>query len=81
MIEWNTETLKLVDKIVSGSSFNKEQLRALEIALKDSSTVLDLCTGFGNLANRLVRSGKKVYGVDMSRDSLEYATKKVGTNG
>ena len=74
--------LELWEKFIAGAgSFNTEQLKLLSEALKDSTKVLDLGIGLGNLAKILVSQGKIVYGVDIRRDSLDYAQRKVGSEG
>ena len=71
---WGSE---LFDKIWSSTSFNDEQVRLISEALASCSKVLDLGTGIGNVANRLVQTGKTVYGVDTSQRNLDYASRKI----
>lgn len=54
---WGPE---LFDKIWSSTSFNDEQTRLISDSLSPSSLVLDLGTGIGNVAKRLIEQGKTV---------------------
>ena len=75
---WDKIDLELIDRILSSTSFNDDQIRLLSEALQSYDKILDLCIGFGNLAKILVGQGKTVYGIDISPRSLEYAKRKVG---
>ena len=73
--------LDLSDRMLSPSGFNQEQIRLLSERMQPCNTVLDLCTGLGNLAKDLAYQGKTVYGLDIDEESLEYATRNVGDEG
>ena len=73
--------LELCQKLIDSGSFNTEQLRLLSDGLRDTTRVLDLGIGLGNLAKILIEQGKFVYGVDNRQDSLDYAKRKVGPQG
>lgn len=73
---WGPE---LFDKIWSSNNFNKEQTRLISEALRACSKVLDLGTGIGNVAKQLVKLGKAVYGVDINKEMLDYASRKINS--
>lgn len=75
---WNKEILELTDRIMSITAFNREQISLIAQGLQPCSRVLDLCTGYGNLAKVLIDQGKTVYGLDIGKESLIYATQKAG---
>ncbi len=75
---WDKVDLELVDRLLSKTDFNNEQIRLISKGLQSCDDILDLCIGFGNLAKILVEQGKTVYGIDISSKSLKYAKRKVG---
>jgi len=75
---WDHLGYELGDRVFNNLRFNDEQIRLISEGLREATTVVDLCTGFGNLAKALVDQGKTVYGVDLSSDSIDYVTKKIG---
>ncbi len=63
-----------------GGFYNRRELRALDTALrwvKPGSRVLDLACGTGRITERLVASGLKVTGADISLPMIELARKKL----
>jgi|SRR3989344_185024 len=79
-ITWTKDNLILVEKILSKTTFYKEQMDLISNSLKNSNKILDLGVGFGNLAKILIGQGKKVYGLDISDDSLEYSKSKIASD-
>jgi len=77
---WDNITLRAIDKLISGTSFNNQQIQLLYDGLSDSEVILDLYTGFANLAKKLVENGKEVHGLDINPDSIAYAREKVDFN-
>ena len=73
---WGPE---LFDKIWSSTSFNTIQTRLIVKALSLSTLILDLGTGIGNIAKKLVENGKNVYGLDINQQNLDYTTRKINS--
>lgn len=74
---WGPE---LFDKVWSSTSFNKKQTMLISEALSACSKILDLGTGIGNVAKRLVELGKTVYGADINKEMLNYASSKINSS-
>lgn len=79
-VDYELEDFTVMDQILAPTKFNRNQLELLSNGLKSSREVLDLCTGFGNLAKLLVEQGKIVHGYDINPNSLDYTRNKLGNN-
>ncbi|MBI5803962.1 class I SAM-dependent methyltransferase [Candidatus Pacearchaeota archaeon] len=71
---------ELFDKIWSSTNFDREQTEIIANALNRKDKILDLGTGIGNVAKRLVEMGKLVYCIDINRKSLDYVRRKIGSS-
>jgi len=80
-MEWDYDRIVLTADVWQHFSFNTEQLVLLREVPSQSDTVLDLCTGFGNLVSILCQysdlsasfdSPLLITGVDISSDALRY---------
>lgn len=70
--------LELSEKVIRLSGYYDEQLDLLSAGMQPCEAVLDLCTGFGNIAERLVADDQRlVYGLDISPEALTYVQQKV----
>jgi len=58
--------LELLEKMMGFTTFNSEQLNLISKGMKNSTKVLDLGIGLGNLAKLLVEQDKVVYGKVMN---------------
>ena len=48
--------------------------------ISQNDVVLDLGCGYGRVAIRLLKTSKKVIGIDISKDNIQLAKKRVGTS-
>lgn len=77
---WELWGIELFDKVWSSTGLNSEQTRLIVDALKPTKKVLDIGTGIGNIAKKLVDNGKTVYGIDIDRRNLAYAEAKINNS-
>ena len=76
---WDRVNFSLLDRILSACWHNEEGIPLLVEAMRPCQRILDVPSGFGNLAKSLRDRGKEVYCLDLSERSLRYSQAKSGS--
>jgi len=76
----DTNFLKAYDEVLLKSEHYKTILSIHYKSLKNCSNIIDLGCGTGNLVLKLLAEGKFITGMDISKSSLDFLTKKTNNN-
>jgi len=72
---WNDELIYAYDQPLRLKAINKALARA-KIPIGDTTRILDIGCGTGDLVSEFVNRGASIIGVDVSSEVIEYAKKR-----